>query len=409
MNRIRLLAALVGIAIGAALALGLIARRDRETPEAAYAAALDAVEAGRFDDADRLLARLAALRAPTPLDHGLRARVAIARGRTDEAIAALRRMPDDHPLADWARQREGQLELRRHRLPAADRALAEAIRLNPENVAARRERIYLLGVQLRRDALDAAFAELAARAPLSPKETWVWCMVPDLVWWNPDESEAYLARCLEADPADRHSRLALAESRRRAARYDAAEATLAPLPGDDPDARALRAELALERSDPARAEGLAAGGPPDHPGLARVRGRLAMGRRDAEAAVRWFRVAHDAAPDRRAAQSDLGRALVLAGRPDEARPYLRAVERLDALGTLLLHAEEKVGAGPNAGPGAKAAADPALWKELSAACEAAGRLPEARAWLALVVRADPLDADAQKGLYRLDGASRKSP
>lgn len=393
-----LLAALAAVGGGYWFAFGRSAPADAE---AVYRAALADVEAERFDEAATRLERLAALRAPTPLDHGLRARVAIAKGRTDEAIAELAKIPDTHALAFWARLRQGQLDLRRHRLPDAERAIREAIRLNPEDIAARRELVYLLGVQLRRDELDAAFTALAARAPLSPKETWVWCMVPDLVWWNPSESEIYLSRCLEADPADRHSRLALAESYRRASRYDLAESTLAPLPEDDPDARALRANLALERSDLAGAEAIVEGGSPEHPGLARIRGRLALGRRDAEAALRWFRVAYQAEPDRRVSRSDLARAMVLDGLDAEAKPLLEEVERLDALGTLLLHAEEKVGAGPNADPRVLPPDDPALWKQLAAACEAAGRLPEARAWLLCVVRSNPLDTEAQKALYRL--------
>lgn len=382
-----------------------VCRPDPVTAEGAYAAALGAVEAGRFDEAARSLEQLATLRSPTPLDHGVKARVAIARGHTDTAITHLKQIPDTHALADWARLREGQLELRRQRLPAAERALRAAIRRNPDNLAARRELIYLLGVQLRRDELDAAFAELAARAPLTPKETWVWCMVPDLVWWNTQESVAYLSQCLKADPADRHSRLALAESYRRASRSDLVRSTLDALPEDDPDARALRAILAMEASDPTHAEVIAAGGPTDHPGLARVRGRLAMGRHDGEQAVKWFRTAQQARPDRRASLSDLGRALVLAGRSDEAQPLLQAAEQLDALGTRLLDAEEKVGAGPNVQPDTPPPPDnPVLWKELASACEAAGRRAEARAWLRLVVRSNPLDTNAQKGLFRLNKA-----
>ena len=40
-------------------------------------------------------------------------------------------------------------------------------------------------------------------------------------------------------------------------------------------------------------------------------------------------------------------------------------------------------------------------RALGAACEAVRRLPEARAWYNLAVQTDPLDAAAQKALYRL--------
>ena len=53
-------------------------------------------------------------------------------------------------------------------------------------------------------------------------------------------------------------------------------------------------------------------------------------------------------------------------------------------------------------------ADPALWHRLGAACEAAGRLPQARAWYLLAVRHDPLDSGAQQALHRLKAGSNGS-
>jgi hypothetical protein len=50
--------------------------------------------------------------------------------------------------------------------------------------------------------------------------------------------------------------------------------------------------------------------------------------------------------------------------------------------------------------------DPALWSALGAACEKIHRIPEARAWYALVIQANPLDTDAQKALYRLRSQAR---
>ncbi|MBX6313889.1 MAG: tetratricopeptide repeat protein [Isosphaeraceae bacterium] len=362
--------------------------------------AITAFEAGRYDEAEAGLDRLGRLRAPTGRDWGLRARLAMARGRTDEALSALGRIPDGHPLGSWARLRIGQLELRRHRLRVAEAALRHALRLDPNLIAAQRELIYILGVQLRRRELDAAFQRLAERASLSFRETWIWCMVPDLIWWAPEENEAVLRRCLEADPDDRWSRLALAEIYRRTARYDDAAAQLAALPESDPDARAARAQLALEhRQDLDAAAALLANGPADHPGLARLRGRLAMIRHDGAEAVRQFRIVYAAEPKRHASVSGLGAAYVLAGDPEAARPYLEAAQRFEALAILLRQA----------GRWTEADGRPDLLRQLGAACAAVGRPDQARAWYQLVITHDPLDSEAQQALYRLRTSAATPP
>jgi predicted Zn-dependent protease len=329
------------------------------------------------------------------LDWGVRARVAIARGRTEEALSALRHVSDGHSLSAWARLRAGQLDLRRHCLRAAEAELRGATDLDPGLVEARRELIYILGVQLRRRELAAAFEGLAARAPLTPREVWVWCMVPDLVWWAPQEHEPMLRQALAADPGDRWSRLALAEDARRQGRHAEADALLAPLPGSDPDARAARARSAIDRGDLDSATTLLSDGPDDHPCLASLRGRTALARGDSEAAVCHLRRALAAEPGRRQHLADLGRALTLAGLPDEAAPLLAAAARVDELDNLLLKAErEPDGIGPD------------LCRRLGAACEAAGRRPEARTWYATLAARDPLDAEAQRALFRLSDAQR---
>jgi hypothetical protein len=47
---------------------------------------------------------------------------------------------------------------------------------------------------------------------------------------------------------------------------------------------------------------------------------------------------------------------------------------------------------------------------LGAACEAAGRLAEARAWFRLAIARDPLDTGSQHALFRLrQGALERAP
>src|SRR5262249_3523237 len=151
-----------------------------------------------------------------------------------------------------------------------------------------------------------------------------------------------------------------------------------PLPGGDPDARAARARAAIDRGDLDAASALLATGPDDHPELASLRGRMALARGDGAAAVCHLRRALAAEPGRRRHLADLGRALTLAGRPAEARPLLAAAARVDALDNLLLQAEREAGGiGPD------------LCRRLGAACEAAGRRPEARAWYTILTARDP--------------------
>lgn len=385
--------------LAAGLATGLsVAVWWRPDPVAVYEQTLGALEAGRFEEAEAGLGWLGRLRAPTVLDWGVRARVAIARGRTDDALAALAQIPDTHPLSGWAHLRAGQLELRRRRFRKAEAELRRALEREAGLVEARRELVYILGLHLRRRELDEQFRRLSEQATLTAHEVWVWCMSRDLVWWTPGEHSVILEDALRDDPEDSWSRLALAESHHRQGQYAAAEAVLKPLPLSDPDARAARAGLALESQDPEAAAALLADGPEGHPGLAGLRGRLALARGDGPAAVRHLQRAWTAEPDRRSALADLGHAWLLAGDFEKGQPYLAAAARVDALNNLLLGAELRTGK-----------ADPDLWHRLGAACEAAGRHSQARAWYLLAVRHDPLDSKAQQALHRLktgsDGSS----
>jgi hypothetical protein len=49
--------------------------------------------------------------------------------------------------------------------------------------------------------------------------------------------------------------------------------------------------------------------------------------------------------------------------------------------------------------------DAALIRQLGEACASDGRQDEARAWLAVALALDPLDAEAQRALFRLRSGS----
>jgi tetratricopeptide (TPR) repeat protein len=343
------------------------------------------LQAGRYEHAAAALARLRNL---TPRDHVLKAQVAKALRRPDQALAELAGIPDDDPAAPGARLLAGQIELRKDRIRLATAALQAALALDPTLVQAHRELVFINGILLRRRELNEHFQALARLAPMTFDELFAWCMTRNTVW-EPHERAGVLRRFVAADPDDGRSRVALSETLRQIGRRDEATEVLAVVPESDPDARAVRARIALDAGDDRAAEAILAGGPAEHPELARLRGQFALVHHDAPAAVRHFRAAYSALPDDRDTVFGLGTALALVG-DHAAAPYLRDAKAYDTLGALLTRA---------ANPANRH--DAALLRALGAACEAVHRLPEARAWYNLAVQTDPLDAAAQKALYRL--------
>ena len=234
MNRNRQQTSLICLAcLGLALAL-LLSRTSRfaEDPELIYEQALALVEAEQFDQAESVMQRLRKSRLPTVLDHGLQARVDIAKGRVDQAIDNLSVIPDDHPLAGWARLRCGQLERSRMRFRKAENWLQETLRIDENSVEARRELVYVYGMQLRRSVLHDQFRKLNRLTTLKAKEIWVWCMVRDLAWWHPEEHIPILERAIGVDAEDYWSRIALAEVLRRQGHTDQAMLMLEQSPVD---------------------------------------------------------------------------------------------------------------------------------------------------------------------------------
>ncbi|WZP00886.1 tetratricopeptide repeat protein [Isosphaeraceae bacterium EP7] len=378
----------------AGLAAGAIAwRRGAEDPEHLAMQALADFKAGRHGQAEAALARLGRMRPPTVLDRMLRAQVALTKDLYAEALVELRQVPDDHPATSQAKFQQGQIELKLHHLRAAEEALLAALKLDPNLVQAHRSLIYIYGMQRRRPELHARFLALSKLTPLGVSDVTRWCITCDESWVTP-ESEVDLARFVKADPGDRFSRLALAARLRLAGRLDESEAALAPLPATDPEAQLLRAQIGQERGVGQGLEASIAGIPDGRLDLERFRGRAAMFRHDAKAAVRHFRAAHEADPHDQEALGGLARALTMSGDPAAAQPYLAAMRRYAELSKLLQEADSSTGPKP-----------PDLMLRLGKACEAVQKLEEARAWYRLAIERDPLDSEAQKGLFRLGPAA----
>ena len=369
----------------------------RPDADAVWTEAKQAFEARDFPAADRLVQQLARLRPePTALDRMLRAQVAIGLKREDEAVADLALVPDDHPMAPAARLEMGQIALRQSRLPAAEASFLAALRLDPKLIQARRELVYVYGIQLRRPELNATFRALAERSSLTFSEVFLWCLTRG-VTWEPAELIKLLGKAIEADPTDRWSRLGQASSYLDMSQFDAAEAALAPLPDSDAEARVIRVRIALGRGDDQPAETLLESGPDDHAGLSLLRGQLALARGDARGALHHFRIAYQRAPFQREAVFGLGKALQLNNDPTAAT-YLDQATKLDLLGTLMQKAAVEANR-----------SDPDLVRDLGAACAAVGRTPEARAWYNIVIARDPLDSRAQQALARLGPPEPAAP
>jgi tetratricopeptide (TPR) repeat protein len=375
----------------AGLVLGLAVRRALEAdPSRVFLRADAAFKAGRYAEADAALRRLERLRPPTPVDRFLRAEVGASLGRPEAALADLAAIPDAHPLAPLARLRTGRIQIRQGLTRPAEAALLAALRLFPRAVPPRKELVYLYNIQHRQAELDAILAALLDLEALDFAYLLHWTKTRNTVW-NPAGDLAALEKFVAADAGDRWSRLALVEALRRLDRLDEAERVLGPLPSSDPEARTKRVLIAMDRGDLAAAESLLAGGREDHPLLARLRGQLALRRRDATAAIGHFRIAIAADPLDRLALSGLGTALLMAGRGEAARPYLEAARRHDALWALVARAATTEGEN-----------DPRLPHQLGMACAAVGRNAEARAWLKLAIRRDPLDAEGHQALFELE-------
>jgi tetratricopeptide (TPR) repeat protein len=368
--------------------------RKAEDPQAIWQEAEANLNADRIDLAESAASRLSRLRQPTPLDHLLRAQIDIARDRIDEAVAGLMQVPDEHPVAAQARLMIGQVELRRHRARFAEQYFRKALQLDPTLVQPHRELIYILGFQLRRPELNAEFLALSRITELTFDNLFHWCLMRNALW-EPSTALKELLLFVQADPEDRWSRLAIADNYRRMGLIDDAETYIANLPDTDLDALVIRVMMAIDRHEYDKAEQLLAAGPASDPGLAKLRGRLALGRRDAEDAVRGFRIAHTHAPEDRDALLGLVNALTMIGDDKAAAPLREAARNFELINSLVQRA---------ANPSERG--NPKLLRELGAACALAGRDPEARGWYRLAIARDPLDVESQQALFQIEARDR---
>jgi tetratricopeptide (TPR) repeat protein len=385
----------------AALWVGTGCGRTGETPDDLLRRAQADLAAGRLEAASAAIEGVARYR---PLDirgRLLRSQIAAARGKLDEALAALSDPAVKLKGVDGAlvEARKGELEIERHHLRTAESALRRALELDPLQIDARR-RLIMLYAQQGRSAEIAAHAPALASAPHPQFLDLFFCTLARHQPIDRAEQADVLARAVAADPDDRMSRLALADCLRRLGRLDDAESMLEPLSSSDDRARLIRATIALDRGDVKRAGevlGPSSGREPDAD-LERLRGRLALARDDPASAVSHYRMALKAAPTDRETQFGLAQALRLSGRPDEAKPLADAARAQDRLEWLTRGARS---------PSQRD--DPAVLAAIAEACLAVDRRDEARGWYRLALSHDPNNVDLENALTRLGTRARAGP
>lgn len=383
--------AIAAVALLGSVALVIAARGRLESdPDTLASQARDALHFGQWTRAESLLDRLSAQRAANSGDRLLRASLDEIRGKPDAALAKLAAIPDSDPLAPQARFGAAQIERKRDKLRHAEILLLEALRLDPKLIQARRELVYLYGMQCRRADLCAQFQALDELTSLNLDDVFLWSSTQGDIWVNsairPD-----LERYLAADPADQRSRLALAEVLLRAGLYKDAEQTLEPVPESVDDARVLRARIELSLGQLEEARATLAGGSADHAGLALVRGEVALRLSDPATAAQELRIAVKQDPMNIEAVQALAVSLNRLGKAREAMQIQKQADKLRDLADLLQRANTITGRKDRTLPG-----------RLGRVCAELQRPELARAWYRVAISIDPLDAEMQRALYRLD-------
>ena len=163
------------VSLSLALAFSLLAYRgwSQWHSERLRQAAIEAEQRGRWEDAERSLARLPTL---TPADWLRRAQVAANRKKFEAAISFLDHVPTNGALALPSSLLRGQIELRRFHARAAEIALRHALALDPTSTAARRLLVYLYGIQERQTELRSQFEAMAEQGPLTLDIVFHWSL-----------------------------------------------------------------------------------------------------------------------------------------------------------------------------------------------------------------------------------------
>jgi hypothetical protein len=377
------------IVIGAGAWLVAGGRRSGPNVDQLRERARAAAEAGQWREAQAALSQVAE---STDVVWLLRATAAQHLNENDAAAGYLAKIPPGGPLDVQVALVAARVESARFHARPLERAATRALQIDPKLVEVRWLLVSLYGAQGRKPELLEQLAALSELSPPDHELLTYWCIAHEDTINDAAKLKLDLERFVENDPEDRWSRLGLANAYRRLVQFDRARHAVAPLAESDVEARAARAEIELDRGNLDAAASLLADGPETHAKLARLRGRLALNRHDATSALRSFRLADAAERNHWETLFGLAQALRLVGDPAAAEPYARRAEAHRALRDLTIHIAE-----PGEPPTIVSC-------RVAAACEAAGYVPEARAWYRFALSRDPLHEPAQKALFRLSAA-----
>ncbi len=224
----------------------------------------------------------------------------------------------------------------------------------------------------------------------------LWCLIGTAPW-DPLEVRPILAAFVQADPHDRESRLALAEAYGSLGQYEDVEAVVKHLPATDPGARAILARIAFDRGDAAAVESLWR--------TARMTTRSSS----FTAVSLLFSTGISPRPLATSAGGRPATPMIAPGYTCSAmrssnpgillrdNVIYKAARDHEILYKLLDRASTE--------DGRKSLS---LLKELGAAYQRVGLIPEAKAWYKLALARDPIDSGVQVALYHLRRDQRQT-
>jgi superkiller protein 3 len=331
----------------------------------------------------------------------LRARVALAEGRPEAAVASLQGVRPDGPNSAEAAYLKGRVLQEVGNTPQAIAWFKTALAGRPHDPEILRRlsaAAYDLGD---RETLMGALKTLTEVAP-GDARAWRTLGLVTLEAPEGGERESDLAiqayeRSLQLDPGQPQARLELAEVLVRVGRFDEAERQLRDSERHIPRSEwsDLMSQIARGKGDLERCRALVEDGlkgAPNHPGLLARRGQLAQAEGRFPEAVEWYDRAIAAEPYDPQWYYMRGVALRKLGRGDEAdRDAARAAELKRAVADM-----SRLNAEASDNP-----TDPDVRVRIGRLCESLGKPELAASWYRAALACDPRSAEALAALQPL--------